>query len=251
MKKLKRAFIDIETLPNISATWEYWETNVVWVIKDWCLASVAIKEPGKKPIVKALPDFKGYKKGLMNADDYNLCVWLHKEMSKYDILIAQNGDAFDFKKIKSRFVIHRLPPVKPFKTIDTKKIAKKEFGFNSNSQNELARYFGIEEKLHTTKELWKDCGEGDMKAWKKMKAYNAHDTVMLEKIYLRMRGFSTTHPNLNLWVRENNCPTCLSSNIQMRGREYVKTGSKQRYQCMSCDKWFQGELEKGFKVTFT
>ena len=83
------------------------------------------------------------------------------------------GDEFDIKKANARFIYHGLKPTKFYLSIDTKKVAKKYFKFDSNSLSSLGEYLGLGEKVDTGGySLWKGCLLGDPASWKKMKMRN-------------------------------------------------------------------------------
>jgi len=54
-------------------------------------------------------------------------------LDQADILITQNGQAFDSPKINTRFILNGMKPPSPYKHLDTYKIAKKVASFTSNS----------------------------------------------------------------------------------------------------------------------
>lgn len=148
-------------------------------------------------------------------------------------------NCFDQKKTHARFVYHHMSPPSDYKQIDTKKVAKRYFNFNSNKLDDLGEYFKVGRKVNTGGfELWKGCMEGDLKAWAKMKKYNKQDVDLLEKVYLRMRPWMKNHPSIAV-VEElfDGCPICGGDDMQKRGFSYTKTGRRQRYQCQTCHAW--------------
>jgi DNA polymerase elongation subunit (family B) len=244
-KDAKVLLFDIETSPMLSYTWGMWEQDVIEVEKTWYILSFAAKWlGGKKTEVYGLCDFKGYRSD--KSDDRHLVEKLHKLLEEADYVIAHNGDVFDLKKANARFIFHRIPPTKPYVSIDTLKIARRYFKFESNKLDDLGQYLGVGRKLpHTGKHLWFGCMKGDMKSWRKMKAYNVQDVLLLEQVYLAMRGWSKNHPNLNVVSRKvNACPKCQSTNIQKRGFVLTRTSEAQRYQCRDCLGWCSGAPEK-------
>jgi transposase-like protein len=66
--------------------------------------------------------------------------------------------------------------------------------------------------------------------------------VLLEKIYLKLRPFMVTHPNLNIYVNNNNpqCPKCSSNHVKKEGFSYTDVSKFQRYSCLDCKGWFRG-----------
>jgi DNA polymerase III epsilon subunit-like protein len=71
-------------------------------------------------------------------------------MDEADLICAHNGDAFDIKKINSRLIVNGFKPPSPFKTIDTLKIARRVFKFDSNKLDNIGRYLsrGPEDPQH-------------------------------------------------------------------------------------------------------
>ena len=45
------------------------------------------------------------------------------------------------------------------------------------------------------------------------------------------------------------CPNCGSENVVKKGKTKTKTGTKQRWKCKDCGKYFTTELEKSTKKT--
>lgn len=236
----KILFIDIETAPNLGWVWGKWEQNVIENVQDWYMLSFAYKWLGDKKVeAYSLPDFKDmYKKEPEN--DHCLTYQLWNLMNEADIIVAHNGDEFDIKKANARFIAHGYEPLSPYKTIDTKKVAKKYFKFDSNKLDELGKYLGLGRKMpHTGFHLWKGCMSGDRKSWKTMVEYNKNDIVLLEKVFLKMRPWMKTFPI----VRADNgdCTNCGSGKLIKRGFSFTRTNKIQRLQCVDCGAWKQGE----------
>ena len=103
---------------------------------------------------------------------------------------------------------------------------------------------------HTGFDMWKDCIDGDKKAWNMMERYNKQDVVLLEKVYLHLRPWIRNHPNLNIYSQEPfKCPNCDSTNVQKRGFLYNITSKRQRYCCNKCGAWSSALVKKnGEKV---
>lgn len=231
----KVVLIDIETSPNLGYSWGKWEQNILKFAREWELLSFAYKELGSRTThCIARPDFKDESDESLVAAAWEVC-------DSADILIGHNIDRFDSKKLRAKFVEHGLNPPKPYKTIDTLKIARSQFAFNSNSLNDLAFTLKLGKKLRTGGvELWFDCMAGDEAAWSKMIAYNKRDVVLLEKVYQRLKSWYPSHPNLALYEDRPGCPVCSSLKVQRRGYQVLKARKKPRFQCQSCAAWFHG-----------
>src|ERR1700676_4819995 len=175
----KILYLDIETAPSLGWVWAKWQTNVIDFKSDWYILSVAWKWAHENEVhVLGLDDFPGYKR--RHEDDKALLKKIWKLLDEADIVIAHNGDGFDLPKINTRFLTHKLNSPTPYKTVDTLKIARKVFMFDSNKLDDLGRYLGVGRKLpHTGFNLWKGCMSGDLESWETMKQYNAHDVELL------------------------------------------------------------------------
>lgn len=193
---LRIAFLDIENAPNLAWVWDYYEQNVIDVNTEWQLLSFSVRWEGESKVhTYALPDFKGYAKDKMN--DRALAWELWKVFDEADVIIAHNGDRHDIRKAHARFIAHGFGPTSPFRTIDTLKIARRHFKFNSNKLSYIAKFLGLGSKVqHTGWELWSKCISGDPAAWSLMRKYNAQDVVLLEKVYRKLLPWHLNVPTL-------------------------------------------------------
>lgn len=231
---------DVESSPNIGFCWGTWEQNIIEVIEHRQIISVSWKWLGEKKIgVKALPDFPGYRKDPKN--NKALMEFLHGLISKAAIAVGHNIDKFDDKMANTDFIKHGLTPPPPHKTVDTLKVARRHFRFNSNKLNDLGVFLKVGRKVkHSGFVLWKACMAGDMKAWKLMRKYNVGDVALLEKVYLKLRPWMTNHPALKPRETTNQnppCPLCHERRLQSRGSTIGRKGRVPRVQCGACGHW--------------
>lgn len=231
---------DIETMPNLVRTWRKWEQDVIWYERHGYLWSISSKRLGSSKIIhKNITDFPLYKKDKYSDEELVKYIW--KLIDESDIVIAHNGNAFDIKAITGRFMHYKLPPPRPYQTVDTKLVYKRYFNEDSNSLKDIASKHHLPLKLETGgSELWRACELGDKKAIAKMKEYNNGDVVTLEAAYLLARPYMNNHPNvalMNGYIQA--CPICGSENVHKRGITYTRSGFKQRYQCQDCKGWSQ------------
>jgi len=242
----KVLLFDVETSPNIAYIWGKYEQDAVGeFIKERQIISFAWKWLGEKEVhVLALPMLGTYKK---NPDDNRALVRkLYELISRADILIGHNVDDFDEKMANTDFVSQGLPPPPPHKTIDTLKIAKSRFRFNSNKLDDLGAKLGLGRKVQTGGfSLWAGCLRGYPKSWDLMMRYNKQDVALLEKVYLRLRPWMKNHPDLNAPDGNSGCPACRSKNLRRRGWSLTKHGKSMRFVCRDCGKWSSGNVVKG------
>lgn len=243
------AFFDIETAPILGRVWGLWEENVIKVEESWYMLSFSVKFLGDTKVkTYALPDFKGYKPGSTN--DYELVKKLWEVFDEADILVAHNGDRFDIPKANVRFAVHGMLPPSPYKSLDTKKMAKAKFKFDSNKLADLATSFKLENKMQTGGyALWDGCMKGDKRSWATMKKYNAQDVVVLEQLYLKLRPWVTTHPNLSVYEEKvASCSRCQSENIALEGFQVRGNSKREQYHCGDCGAWTTAPMSMDQKI---
>jgi hypothetical protein len=239
--------IDIETSYIIGAVWGMWEQNVATTLQDPYILGFGYSWNHTSPVVwVGMSDFpKQFKKD--NTNDIEVIRVLHKLLNEADVVVAHNGDAFDIKKIRGRFLIHGMEPPTSFKTVDTKKVAK-QFGFASNKLDELGRLLLQERKVkHEGIDMWTACMRKDIdeKAWKQMGTYCKQDVALLKKLYNRMLPWITNHPNWNVYSdMPPGCTNCGSGQIVKDGQDYTRTTVTQQYRCMKCKHVMRGASRK-------
>lgn len=171
-------------------------------------------------------------------DDRHICEKLKSVLDSADAVVTQNGDQFDLPWIRTRLAFHKLKPFKPLIQIDTKKIAKGHFRFNSNSLDYMSKFLTGDSKIKTDFDLWIKCMAGDRNAICEMVRYNKHDVEVLEKVYRRLQPFVPAKLNMqHFGGSEKICPTCGSEDLQSWGRRYTVSRVHVRYRCMACGAW--------------
>ena len=229
---------DIETSPLICYTWQTYQTDVIEVIEDFQILTVAWQWVGEKKVhCVGQDDFKGYKPGV--NDDTEVVKKIHELLCEADAEVAHHGDAFDVKKAQARMMIRGLEPPTPYRQIDTKKIAKRVGAFTSNSLKNLANDLSVAQKGQSGGfDTWKGCLSGDKKAWKQMKKYNKQDIPPLVDLYLRFRPWDKQAIPLNVMEGDfNGCPKCgLDEGFVLNYKyQHSKTGNMYQYlRCNAC-----------------
>lgn len=247
MTEPKILLLDIETSPGLGWFFDFKkEYNIVEVKQQPFLLSIAWQWLGDDSIhVKTIRDFNE-KAEYTDEDDYDLCNLIHELFGKADVIVAHNGNQFDVKFINARLIKHRFTPPSPYQTADTLTMHRSIASVPSHRLDYLARYYGIGHKLpHSGKDTWLGCLRNDKTSWNTMVRYNRHDVLLLRELYLLIRGWPKTHPNLARITGNRVCPRCHSKNIIMRKRhlKYVMTRQVSRYSCNDCGRWFLGESE--------
>ena len=166
-----------------------------------------------------------------------------KEMLSADDIIGHNSDRFDIKWVRTRCLYHGLECPPDFVTLDTLKLARGAFNFNSNRLDYIAKFLGLGQKMETGGfKLWKaivldscDC------SLKKMIKYCKRDVVLLEKIYDRIKPYvkHKMHRGVFKGLRKISCPECTSySTILSKTRVTAKGIQQMQMKCSKCGKYF-------------
>jgi len=235
---VKILILDIETAPKVALVWRFFKENISpkQVLEHGHLISFAAKWYNE-------PDIIYHENRTENEKEIiSLLVDL---LNEADIVITHNGKQFDLPQIRARAVVNRIKPPSSVRMIDTCIIARKEFGFPSNSLEYLSDVMGCKIKKSSHKkfpgfELWLECLRGNPDAWMELRYYNIQDVLVLEELYTNMIPWITNHPNVA--NQEENvekilCPKCGSDHIQRRGYTYTNLHKYVRYQCQNCFGW--------------
>jgi len=229
---------DLETGPNLAYVWGKYQQDILEFTHEWELLCFSFKWLGEKEI---------YAIGQDKFSEEVLVRRLHQLFDEADVVIAHNGDQFDQRMSNAKFIEFGLTPPSPYRTIDTKKVARRYFRFNSNKLDDIGRLLGLGRKVQTGGfGLWVGCLNGDPKAWKKMLMYNRQDVKLLEKIYLKLRPWIENHPNVGLINTGNpdNCENCGHTKLHHRGTRYTNRRSYKRLRCTRCGHWQKGGIIK-------
>ena len=181
---------------------------------------------------------------IISENDERIVKSLYKLISEADIIIAYNGRNFDIPYMNQRFLYYDLPPYMPVNIVDPYETAKTVFRFSSNKMDNLATQLGLQNKIKTDFDLWKDCMEGKRSALQSMLEYNKQDVVVLEEIYCKILPWLKHHPNVsNYRDNKESCVKCGSLNIEkVRGKFfYTPSGKYELFRCKKCNAIFRGK----------
>lgn len=247
MAKPSVLLLDIETAPNLLTSWGLkiygGYLSPENIVQERTIICASWKWLDQEKIYSSCVNAK------TPLQDINVLHEIRFQLRQADAVIAHNGDEFDLPWIMTRSIHHNLPPLPPIVQIDTRKIAKKKFNFNSNKLEYLAQFLGVGTKLKTEYDLWKACLRGEEKALQKMVQYNRHDVVLLEGIYLRLAPFVPAQINARLFMNRPVCPYCAHEHVTRQGTAYTLARAYARYQCQACHHWFRdsASIPKGGK----
>ena len=198
--KRRRLYFDIETSPNIGLFWQAGYKQRIDpdnIIEERAIICIAYKWEGEDTTYCLAWDKKKCDKKMLGE--------FIKIANHADELVGHNGDKFDLTWIRTRCLLHGISMFPKYVTIDTLKIARQQFRFNSNKLNYIAGFLGIGEKIKTEFGLWKDVLlKNDREALVRMMDYCKKDVVLLEDVFLRLQ-----HPDSNDDANRTRCHSFL------------------------------------------
>lgn len=246
MKTLYRTF-DIECTPAVVRMYGKWfNPYVVEELEPEMIISVSWCDNGGDPKFKAVWDMPAYKGKWNLKAQKEFTVFLRDLIHEPDVLVGQNSDDFDIKKVNTSCMMFKINPPRKNVSYDTKKLAGK-YGYEPTKKLAYIgpKYTENGKITHEGVELYIKARAGDKKAQKELEAYNKMDAVITRDLF-----FGTYYPFI---VREEvktenkkQCPFCGGHDTQRRGTAPYSGSIHRRYQCLTCavtneKSWFYGE----------
>lgn len=225
---------DIETAPAEAWSFQVWKTNIQpdFIRNPWHMIGWSAKTLFNNEILSDIltPD------EARGRDDKRITESLWNVINTADIVIGHNARKFDIPHANTRFLVHHLPPPAPYRVIDTLDVLRKNFAFEHNRLDYVNRVLDLSRKIETDHGLWQSCMAGDEKALSQMQEYNKNDVGILEELYVELRGWVKSHPNMNLYIEGSGdaCPNCLNETLEYVGFYYADTRKFFSYRCKKC-----------------
>lgn len=204
---------DIESAPTLAYCWGRFKQFISQdqVVSEGYLLSVAWKWLGEDETHCVMNSLSA----ISQEDDREVVETIHRLLEEADVIVAHNLP-FDEKLSKARMVFWGMKPPASYRRIDTLAIAKKQFRFPSNKLDSLGEYLKLGRKTgHSGFSLWTGVMRGDEVSRQTMVEYNIQDVNLLEDVYLRLRHWDNTLPNLAQYYDDSNvrCPACGSKDV--------------------------------------
>lgn len=146
----------------------------------------------------------------MNWTDARILPRLQELMASADIIAGHNVDRFDLKHSNARFLLNGIEPVVDKKTLDTLKIARQKFAFESNKLDFISRALGFRPKDDIRNQDWlKIVTSGDAATLKKVMKYNRGDVTSGKDVLSVLMKYSGKKTNygaqsldgVSVWMR--------------------------------------------------
>lgn len=232
-------FWDIETSPNIGFFWRpSWKASIPVenIIHERAIICICWKWQGQKKVNHLKWD---------NGNDEKMVREFYEEIERADEMVAHNGDKFDMAWYNGRHLIHGLEPIPKQKTVDTYKMAARNFNLNSYKLDYLANILLGRSKTPTGFDLWRKIVlDNNKSAMKKMVRYCKNDVELLEEVWEKLWSYDgpSTHAAVNAtgdvktrWM----CGYCGSDYVMRSKVRVTAKGMKQhQMKCLECGRYY-------------
>lgn len=229
IKKFKILLFDIENCPCLGWFWSCGKQRISQgqVLEPNRIICISWKWLGERKIHSAKWD--------SNQSDKKLLTEFCKVAKTADRLIGHNGKEFDIKHVNARVAFHNLDPLPIITIEDTLKLSRSTFRLPAHNLDYLGKYFGLGKKIKTDIDLWLDIWlKKDNKQLDRMVKYCKQDTLLLEKVYNRIKKYIKTSTNLSILNLDSSiCPKCAGALIKY-GLRYSTRGCYQEFLCKNC-----------------
>ncbi len=235
----KRLFVDIETSPNTALIWKSgYKLNVGHdnIIEERKIICICWKWEDKKAVHSVSWD--------EDRDDKKLLLEFIDVLTDANEIVAHNGDRYDIKWIRTRCLVHGISMPPKLKTIDTLKLAKSLFSFNSNRLDYIGKFIADGGKMETGGfDLWKRIKlQNCQKSLKKMIDYCKQDVILLQKVFDKINPYAENKQHYALLYGGDDrytCPECGSHKSSCNKTTTTVRGVVQRQmKCKACYKYF-------------
>jgi uncharacterized protein YprB with RNaseH-like and TPR domain len=242
--KRRRLFFDIETSPNIGLFWEAgYKKNITTdnIIRERAIICICYKWEDEKEVYALQWDAK--------QNDKRMLEQFIAVANTANELVGHNGDKFDLAWIRTRCLFHGIDMFPNYQTIDTLKVARSKFRFQSNRLNYIAKFLGLGGKIKTEFNLWKDILlNKDKVAMEKMIKYCKKDVSLLEEVYKLLGNHIApkTHYGVVFGQDRGSCPECGAGSEDLIKNNSVVTATgltRIQYKCKVCNK-FHSKTDK-------
>jgi len=233
--------LDIETAPNMAAVWQQKTGFVSWknFVEDQRVLCFAAKWVGESKVLFASEHHDGRQTMLEKAHDL---------VTAADILVGYNSKKFDWRHLKTEWLLEGFDPPLPVQHSDLYVTAKREFNLASYSLDHLAARLGLgRKKHHPGIDMWFGCMAGDDASWRNMRRYNVGDVRLTEDVWTHLSAWDSDRPHVTKSASAEvpTCNKCGSTDLARAGTYTAKVLTYQMYRCNVC----QGLSRAGHRLS--
>ena len=235
----RRLYFDLETSPNIVLSFRVGRDLHIDhdnIVKERAVICIAYKWENDPRIYSFAWDKSQCDKAMLAK--------FVKIANQADEIVGHNGDRFDIRWLRTRCLFHRIPCMPEFTSIDTLKLARSGFNFNSNRLDYIGKFLGVGRKKDTGGfGLWKSVTlDNDRKALKSMVDYCERDVELWQRVHAELIPYTKnrTHRGVFGGRTKADCPECTSENTVINKRRISAAGVPHIVmQCKDCGKYFK------------
>lgn len=235
--KRRRLFFDIETSFNVGVFWRAGFKQTITtdsIIKERAIICICYKWEGEREVHVLTWDSR--------QNDKKMLLEFMKVATQADELVGHNGDNYDLAFIRTRCLFHKITMFPSYVTLDTLKLARSKFMFQSNRLDYIGEFLKEGRKIHTGGlSLWKKIVfERCPVAMAKMVRYCKGDVRLLERIFKRLNPhfLPRFHYGVKAGKLKTSCPDCGSSEVVIAQTRISAQGIKKyQLQCKKCGKY--------------
>jgi DNA-directed RNA polymerase subunit M/transcription elongation factor TFIIS len=227
-KQLRTLFFDLETSPMLAWVWSCGKTRI---------NPGQLKKGSRVDIICVCWKWAHESKvhsldwGFHKQNSRALIEKFTRVVESADLVIAQNGDAFDIKHMNTQRLLHNLPPISWPTSEDTLKQLRKYFKFPSNSLDYVAKTLYGTGKLPMGLEYWTDVvDKRSPKALAHMIKYCKKDVRLLEQVFNKIKPYCKPKAALD----SKACPRCNTNHVSYWGWYISLANRVRRCKCQEC-----------------
>ena len=234
MANRNRLFFDIETSMNVGVFFQpghQVSINHDQIVEERKIICICYKWEHSKKVYSLQWDSKKCDKKMLKD--------FIKVADQADELVGHNGDRFDITWVRTRALIHGIPFTPYIVSIDTLKLSRSLFKFNSNRLDYVTKLLLGEGKSQTNFQMWKDLTLLPYTKTKptlnKMVKYCKRDVQILQDYFEKINPYikHKTH-----YAVKGECPECGSDKLRITRRRMNASGTcTVQLNCDECSKY--------------
>lgn len=228
---------DIETLPITTYNWTLFDEPRALdrLVKDWAVYMAAAKWMHEKKVM-----IRDTEKAFDPYDDKEVVRWLCELLDEADIVVGQNVQKFDLRKIRARAIMHGLKPFREPQVVDTLLMGREVAQFTSHKleylSDKLTKTKKSKHKAFPGFEMWLAIIDKNPRAYKESRDYNRDDVLSTEELYKVLRPWARRHPNVAQYYDDEKCrcPRCGSDKVLAGGHIHRGVSTYIEMTCLDC-----------------
>lgn len=172
--------------------------------------------------------------GWEKQDSRKMIAAFDKVIAEADIIIAHNGDRFDWRHLNTQRMMQGLPGIDwETRSEDTLKQIRRHFYLPSYRLDYLGKLLNVGKKDGMVFQDWIDIRlKTDSRKLEKMKKYCKQDVRLLESVYNRVKAYMK--PKMSAAAHlSHQCTVCGSDQVIKNGLRKVNGATYQSYYCNS------------------